>query len=264
MAGPKREREKLRGGGGRAAEFKTSEARNAQDYKALRKWTTDKGITVKRGLDKDVRFEDMKTTIGVVDEMAQHFGVPMNELVTKATTHRAGVMAALRGDQELYWNPYYYDPAEASRIEQIMNKLTSDGLRFHPANQTQDSTAAHETMHLLTGYLYQSDAQSTWGMGAHRIEEDIAHTALREVNENRRAAGQEPMVMFEARASITSEKGYSVRDGYGRPTSFSEVIAEAAADVYANRKKAAPYSQAIWREVERRYGVKKSYLGGKP
>lgn len=199
------------------------------------------------GVFKKIKFADAKETMAVADEMAQHFGIPLDELVKNVTTtakDSRATMSANIGIRALRWNPKYYkNSAQDNHIEVLMNRTQGGGL-FHPANQTQASTTAHEIAHLLGGRLREP-------------ETEVINEAMTAVNAQRTARGETALGRDDLRASITSKRGYSMK-------SDDETVAEAFADVYANRSKAAPFSQEIWRNIERRFGVKQSWLGGQP
>ena len=111
---------------------------------------------------------------------------------------------------------------------------------FHPENFSAKTSSIHEMGHIVNYYLAKLEFGSRMIYEYDLLAKEIVIEAVKNVNSD-----------FFHKMDLMSQR-LSISEYADRQNKFTETIAEAFADVWGNRSKAAPLSKQIFRIIKKR------------
>lgn len=203
---------------------------DVKNFKEMTEYFVSKNITVDKTI-KSLDFDSVKSTFCAIEDMAKKYPDAYKGL-KKVTTTKEGIMSF--GGGTINFNPKYY--ADTTEFKKICKEQSDTG--WWPKNASIESIGAHEFGHSINfdlirknkNYIDIVDQAFDWN-------NDI--TATKIVNQ---ACDDIVKTSYGKGKSIKELREAQSLYGASNP---SEAVAEAFADIYANKGKANPLSIRI-------------------
>ena len=221
----------------------------AKDLQELSNFLYDNyDIVVKTDTLKDVEFESVKMAAEGITSIIDEFpGAADNFHELSGTTSRSNAFAAASYNGVISINSEKYKTIQNIEERYARTVATS----FHPAGTTAVHITAHESGHVLERALidkYVNDPMGgIWDRAAKARAWDKSTCASKVITEAAKNAKKTPAGKGKKNAQLISEvSGYANKNR-------SETLAECIADYAANKSKAKPLSQEVWKILKREF-----------
>ena len=194
---------------------------------------------------KSLDFDTVKKPITGIESVISDFP-EVKDKFSKLVTSKSGIMSCGL-DGEITYNPSYFKIG--NNIDDVIKKQVSSG--WWPKNSSLESIGFHETAHALESVLidlnksYEYEWQRITAWNRCTEAKAIVSQACKNIKKTAYGKGKKNAQL------INSISGYASKNA-------SETMAEAFADVYANKANANPLSIEIRRLTEETY---KRYKG---
>lgn len=194
---------------------------------------------------KSLDFDTVKKPITGIESVISDFP-EVKDKFSKLVTSKSGIMSCGL-DGEITYNPSYFKIG--NNIDDVIKKQVSSG--WWPKNSSLESIGCHETAHALESVLidlnksYEYEWQRITAWNRCTEAKAIVSQACKNIKKTAYGKGKKNAQL------INSISGYASKNA-------SETMAEAFADVYANKANANPLSIEIRRLTEETY---KRYKG---
>lgn len=224
-----------------------SDTRNIQE---LSDFMFDKyGITVKQDTLQDVEFESVKMAAEGITFMMDEFpdaSFNFHELRGGITRESTLASASYNGIISINNNKF----ATTDKINAIYERNVT--AKYHPEGTTAAQITIHEGGHILERALIDKTISDPMGGIWDRLAKarawDKSTCATKVISEAARNAKKTPAGKGKNINSLISDvSGYATKNR-------SEALAECVADYVANKSKAKPLSQEVWKVLKRELG----------
>lgn len=226
--------------GGQGKKSTSQKISQAKDMKQLNEILNRANIPVSAGVGNQ-RFEDTKNALAGTMHVLEEFGA--TSFLKGVQQDVSGIMAAHRLTGTLYFNEKYFKTG-GEDIQSMIQRVTKFSPTHWPKNQSAFTIGAHEAGHLVEGYLIQKSGGGYDTLVNRTIAKQIVTESHKELKAMYKAAGQKAPGINDAVGQISM---YATKNR-------SETLAEAFADVVANKENAHPFSKIIWNKAKKMAG----------
>ena len=203
---------------------------DVKNFKEMTEYFVSKNITVDKTI-KSLDFDSVKSTFCTIEDMAKKYPDAYKGL-KKVTTTKEGIMSF--GGGTINFNPKYY--ADTTEFKKICKEQSDTG--WWPKNASIESIGAHEFGHSINFDLIRKN-KNYIDIVDHAFDWNNDITATKIVNQ---ACDDIVKTSYGKGKSIKELREAQSLYGASNP---SEAVAEAFADIYANKGKANPLSIRI-------------------